>query len=239
MSGLANPFLAYLAGLLTILSPCVLPLIPIVIAGARAKNARGPLALIAGLTLTFALVGGILASFGVEFGASQTLRIIVACLMVLIGLSLLPFFTSASWHVFAPISNWANQTMARLPALGLAGQFGIGSLLALAWTPCAGPTLGAAFVLASREGTRTGVFITMAFYALGTATALLAAGYGLGKLTGAWRLNLMRTAIAGRVVFGIVFIAVGAAILTGMDKVVETQVAIAMPDWLVAFAARL
>ena len=69
-----NPLVAlplvFSAGVLTILSPCVLPLAPIVVASARAKDPRGPIALGLGLALTFGLVGGILASFGVEFGDS-------------------------------------------------------------------------------------------------------------------------------------------------------------------------
>ena len=64
--------LAFAAGMLTIFSPCVLPLAPIVVAAARARDPRGPMALGFGLAATFGIVGGVLASFGVEFGNSDT-----------------------------------------------------------------------------------------------------------------------------------------------------------------------
>jgi cytochrome c-type biogenesis protein len=63
--------LAFAAGVLTILSPCVLPLVPILAAVGRANDPRGPLALAAGLALTFGVAGGALAAFGVEFGAGR------------------------------------------------------------------------------------------------------------------------------------------------------------------------
>ena len=66
--------LSFLAGVLTILSPCVLPLVPVVIAGARAENHARPLALAAGLAATFGIVGGFLASLGIDFGGSSWLR---------------------------------------------------------------------------------------------------------------------------------------------------------------------
>ena len=66
--------LAFVAGLLTILSPCILPLAPIVVAAARADGLRGPLALAAGLAATFAVAGGALAALGVEIGAVGGLR---------------------------------------------------------------------------------------------------------------------------------------------------------------------
>ncbi len=81
--------LSFLAGVLTLLSPCVLPLVPVVVAGARAQDSRGPLALAAGMAATFGIVGGFLASLGVDFGGSPLLRGLAAALILLIGLALL------------------------------------------------------------------------------------------------------------------------------------------------------
>jgi len=81
--------LAFAAGVLTILSPCVLPLAPIVVAAGRASDPRGPLALAAGLALTFGLVGGTLAALGVEFGAVAGMREVSAAAMIAMGLILM------------------------------------------------------------------------------------------------------------------------------------------------------
>jgi len=81
--------LAFAAGMLTIFSPCVLPLAPIVVAAARARDPRGPIALGFGLAATFGIVGGVLASFGVEFGDSDLARAASAVVMVAIGAALL------------------------------------------------------------------------------------------------------------------------------------------------------
>jgi cytochrome c-type biogenesis protein len=82
LTGPTTLILAFLAEVLTILSPSVLPLAPIVIASARAEDAWGPLALAAGLALTFGLVGGSLASFGIEFGETGWVRTVSATIMV-------------------------------------------------------------------------------------------------------------------------------------------------------------
>jgi len=81
--------LAFAAGLLTILSPCILPLAPIVVAAARADDPRAPLALAAGLALTFAVVGSALAAFGVEVGGLVGVRFVAAAIMVAAGIVLL------------------------------------------------------------------------------------------------------------------------------------------------------
>ena len=89
MSFILNLPLAFAAGLLTILSPCVLPLAPVVVAAARARDPRGPIALGFGLAATFGVVGGVLASFGVEFGDSELARAASAAIMIVIGAALL------------------------------------------------------------------------------------------------------------------------------------------------------
>jgi len=80
--------LAFLAGLLTIFNPCVLPLAPVVVAGAAARDPRGPFALAAGLALTFGIVGGLIASAGTELGDNAIVR--TASALVMIALYALP-----------------------------------------------------------------------------------------------------------------------------------------------------
>ena len=235
-----NLALAFLAGIMTILSPCVLPLAPIVIAGGRADDPRGPLALAAGLALTFGVAGGALASAGVEFGAADGVRWASALLMALAGIVMLvPAFGAGVERALGPLSGWSDRLRDRLPVTGLLGQFAVGVVLAFAWAPCAGPTLGAAFALAASGGSLAMAMLTMGIFALGAAGSLLAAGYGLGRLAGKSRQRAGRTAAWGRDIFGAALTVVGAMILLGWDHRIEAAFIDAMPEWLVNIATRL
>ena len=232
--------LAFVAGLLTILSPCVLPLAPIVIAGARARGAAGPLMLAAGLALTFGIVGGALASAGIEAGDTAWVRVVSAVIMVIVGAAMLvPMLSHSAETIMAPLSGWADRLANRLPGAGLLGQFAAGIVLAFAWAPCVGPTLGAAFALAASGGSLASAMATMTAFALGAAVSLLGVGYGLGRLALNARMLAGRAARVGRAALGAAFVLVGAIILTGFDRAVEAGFVQAMPDWLVVFATRL
>lgn len=237
MTFLALP-LAFGAGLLTILSPCVLPLAPIVVASARAQDPRGPVALGLGLALTFGIVGGLLASFGVEFGDSGIVRAISAAIMVAIGAALVfPAIGDALERRLSFASRIADFLSERLPNAGLFGQAAAGAVLALAWAPCAGPALGAAIFLAARGGSIAFAMLTMTVYAVGAAGALVALGLVLGRVAGRTRFAV--AGANGRMVLGAAFALIGAAILTGFDHKVEATLVASMPDWLTAFASSL
>ena len=235
-----NLALAFLAGVMTILSPCVLPLAPIVIAGGRASDPRGPLALALGLALTFGVAGGLLAALGVEFGAADGVRIASAIAMVAVGLVMIvPALNQGAERALGPLSGLSDALRDRLPATGLLGQFALGIVLAFAWAPCAGPTLGAAFALAASGGSLGMSMLTMGVFALGAAGSLLIAGYGLGQLAGRARQRAGRTAARGRDAFAAALVLVGALILLGWDHRIEAAFIESMPDWLVNFATRI
>ena len=123
--------LALAAGMLTIFSPCVLPLAPIVVAAARARDPRGPIALGFGLAATFGVVGGVLASFGVEFGESALARAVSAAIMIAIGAALLmPAIGEALETRLGFVGRAADVMSERLPDAGLAGQAAAGVVLA-------------------------------------------------------------------------------------------------------------
>ena len=232
--------LSFLAGVLTILSPCVLPLAPVVVAGGRASDPWAPLAMAAGLALTFGLLGGILASIGVDFGGSPLLRSVAAVFILILGVSLLlPAVAHRLETGLAPLQRLAAFLQQGLPHSGLLAQAAGGALLAFAWAPCAGPTLGAAFVLAARGGTMPFAILSMSFFALGAAGALLALGYGLARLTSGGRRAALATGAGARVGLGGAFALVGLLILTGADHGLEAAALAHMPDWLARFAGSL
>jgi cytochrome c biogenesis protein CcdA len=232
--------LSFFAGVMTILSPCVLPLVPVVVAGARAENPRGPLALAAGMAATFGVVGGFLASLGVDFGDSGALRLFAAVLILLIGLALLfPAVAHRLEAGLAPLQKLADALQTLLPHSGLLGQAGAGALLALVWAPCAGPTLAAAFVLAAKGGSLPFAILSMSIFALGAAGALLGLGYGLGRMTGGARRAALATGAGARFMLGGAFALVGLLILTGGDHWLETLALAHMPEWLTRASASL
>jgi len=229
---------AFAAGALTILSPCVLPLAPIVIAGGRAADPRGPLALAAGLAATYGVVGGALASAGAEFGDSTFIRVLSGGLMLAIGLALLiGRFGDALEVRLGGLGRIADALRTKLPEVGLLGQAATGVVLAFAWAPCAGPTLGAAFVLAAQGGSLAIAMLTMTVYALGAAASLLIVGYGVGRIFA--RGGAASAGVGGRRLLGASLAAVGALVLLGLDHVIEAALIGAMPDWLTGFAASL
>ena len=232
--------LAFLAGVLTILSPGVLPLAPIVVSGGSARDPRGPLALAAGLALTFGVVGGSLAAAGVEFGSADAVRAGSAALMLIIGLVMLvPALNLGAELALAPLGQVSDRLRERLPSAGLWGQAMLGVVLAFAWAPCAGPTLGAAFALAASGGSLAQAMLRMTVFALGAVTSLLAAGYGLGRLASRARILTGKTAEYGRIAFAALIALVGASVLIGLDHRIEAALIAVMPDWLAGFATQI
>ncbi len=230
--------LAFAAGVLTIFSPCVLPLAPIVVAAARARDPRGPMALGFGLAATFGVVGGVLASFGVEFGDSDLARAASAVIMIAIGAALLvPAIGERIERRLGFVGRAGDVMSERLPNAGLAGQAAAGVVLAFAWAPCAGPILGAALILAAKGGSLAAAIATMTAYAIGAASALIGVGYAAGLV--ASKARFVWAGAGGRFALGAAFVVIGAAVLTGFDHHIEAVLVAAMPDWLTAFATSL
>jgi cytochrome c-type biogenesis protein len=235
---IVNLSLAFAAGMLTILSPCVLPLAPVVVASARAKDPRGPIALGLGLAATFGVVGGVLASFGVAFGDWDWARTASAAIMIAIGAALLaPAMGEAVERRLGVVGRAADALSERLPNAGLAGQAAAGVVLAFAWAPCAGPILGAALLLAAKGGSVAAAMATMSAYALGAAGALIVVGYAVGRV--ASKARFASAGASGRVALGAAFALIGAAVLTGLDHRIEAVLVASMPDWLTSFATSL
>ena len=150
--GLGTYGLGYVAGVLSTLSPCVLPLLPIVLAGAASAHRWGAAALTAGLALSFTAMGMFVATVGVSIGLdAEVLRRISAWLLVAAGgLLLLPALQQRFVMVTAGIANVGQSWLSGLDVGGLRGQFFVGLVLGTIWSPCAGPTLGAAIALAAQ-----------------------------------------------------------------------------------------
>ena len=232
--------LAFLAGILSTLSPCVLPLLPVVIAGAVSEHRMGPAALAAGLALSFVAIGMLIATVGYSIGLdAQFFRPFAALLLVTIGIVLLvpPLQTQLALAA-GPASNWAENTFGGFDARDLRGQFALGLLLGAVWSPCVGPTLGAASLLAAQGKDLIVVFVTMLAFGLGAALPLLLLGLLSRETITRWRGRLMDTGKIGKMVLGALLVLTGALILTGFDKRLETAFLDAAPGWLSEISTR-
>lgn len=193
--------LGFLAGLLSTLSPCVLPLIPLVIGAALGQHRLGPVALVLGLAFSFVTVGLFVATIGFAAGLDQEIfRAAGGVLLIVTGAVLaLPRLQLQLATAAGPFGTWAHEQSAGLHHRGLGGQFLVGVLLGAVWTPCVGPTLGAASVLAARAESLPFVALTMLAFGIGAALPLLAIGMMSREALTRWRGRMLSAGANGRI----------------------------------------
>ncbi len=183
--------LAFIAGVLSILSPCVLPIIPVVLGAAASHHKLGPVALASGLSISFVSIGLFVATIGHLVGLNEDVfRYVAASLIIAIGVVLLlPALQTRLAVASGPIANWTDQRFGNTRGSDLFGQFWIGVLLGAVWSPC-------------------------------VRNQLLSTGHGV------------------KVALGLLFVAIGALVLSGFDKTVETALVDASPQWLTDLSTR-
>jgi cytochrome c-type biogenesis protein len=226
--------LALLAGILTALSPCVLPILPIVLGTAASEHRLGPVALAAGLAISFTVIGLFVATVGFAAGIDTgVFRMVSALLLIGVGLVLLvPKLQEQFALAAAPVSNWAGSHSDNFTPTSLAGQFGLGLLLGAVWSPCVGPTLGAASVLAARGEDLGQVALTMLAFGIGAALPLMLLGLISREAMMRLRGRLMETGRTGKTLLGLLLVGVGFLVATNLDKRLETILVDASPAWL-------
>ncbi len=232
--GPAGYGLALLAGLLSVLSPCVLPLLPIIVGTALAAHPWGAGALAFGLALSFTIVGLVVATVGFAIGLdSQWFRDSAAVLLVAFGVVLLSSSLQLRFAgATASIGTRAERWLRRARIEGLGGQFVVGALLGLVWAPCVGPTLGATATLASQGKSLGQVALLMAIFGLGAGLPLALIGSVGRRFSGVARANLARVGLYGKYLLGTVFVVLGVSVLTGWDRSLEAYLVEVSPVWL-------
>lgn len=225
---------AYAAGLLTLINPCVLPVLPIVLASALNASRMGPVALAAGMSVSFVVFGVLVTAFGAAIGLTQdVLAQIGAALMIAFGLVLIvPAFARRFELATAGVAGTADARMGGMDPSGVQGQFVGGLLLGAVWSPCIGPTLGAAIALASQGQSLGHVTAIMTFFALGVSTLILALGLGAREAIRARAQSLRGLAERSKPILGVTFIAVGVMLLLRVHHIIEAWALQVMPIWL-------
>ena len=224
---------AYGAGLLTLINPCVLPILPIVLATAVQASRHGPLA--AGMSVSFVALGLGVTVLGRSLGLTpEMISDAGAVLMILFGLVLLvPRFSERFATATAGVSARADSQIDTLDRSGLQGQFVGGMLLGAVWSPCIGPTLGGAISLASQGESIARAGLIMVAFAIGVSTIILALGYGARSVIQRRQAWMRGLASSARPILGVVFIAVGVGLLLRVHHIIEIWALDNLPPWLI------
>jgi cytochrome c-type biogenesis protein len=238
--GIGTYALGALAGVLTMLSPCVLPLAPVLMAAAVGQHRLGPLALSGGVASSFTLLGVILAAFGSRLGLdNEAFRIVAAVLFVALGILLVSSRLQVAFaQLTARLTGAGDSILTRFSFDGLGGQFALGALLGIVWTPCVGPTLGAAVTLASRGQDLAEIALLMFVFGVAASLPLLAIGVLSRAALTRSRRSLRAVGIWGRGVLGVLLISLGLLSLTHADRALETWLLDHTPAWLSALTTR-
>ncbi len=232
---------AYGAGLLTLINPCVLPILPIILASSLQTHKHGPLAIALGMSLAFVILGMTVTVLGRTLGISErTVSNAGAILMIGFGIVLLvPRLSAGFATATAGFASGADAGIDNVGNSGLSGQFLTGALMGAVWSPCIGPTLGAAIGLASQGESLIFAGIIMLSFAIGVSTIIIVLGYGARSVI-MKRQALMRViAEKSRPAMGAVFVVVGVGILFEFQRVIEGWAVQNLPTWLVDLSVAL
>jgi cytochrome c biogenesis protein CcdA/thiol-disulfide isomerase/thioredoxin len=219
-------FLAYFGGVLTILSPCILPVLPFVFARSDQPFRKSGLPLLAGMSITFALVAS-LATVGGGWAvrANQFGRIAALILFAVFGLTLL--FSSFAERLSRPLVQLGNRLSTRSDASSnVLNSFLLGIGTGLLWAPCAGPILGLILTGAALEGASTHTAILLLSYAAGAATSLAISLLAGGRVFAAMKRSLGAEEWIRRIL-GVAVLAAVAAVAFGLDRGVLTRLSLA------------
>jgi len=224
--------LSLLAGSLTTLSPCVFPLLPLVLGGALQGNRFAPLAMGVGMTGSFALMGMLLGAVGLALGLDgDTVRTAGAAMLIAFALVMLvPALGARFTQWMLPIASSANAASSKLDGGSLLGALMLGGVLGLVWSPCSGPLLGSALTLVASEGGMARGGLVLGIFGLGAAIPLVAVAYASRRgflRVRDWVLLRMERVRLG---FALLLGGMGVAILTGGDKWLEARVLQWLPD---------
>jgi cytochrome c-type biogenesis protein len=229
---LSHVGLSLAAGSLTTLSPCVFPILPLVLGGAVQGNRLAPLAMGSGMAISFALIGLLVGALGPALGIdADHVRIFGALLLIAFGvIMLVPVLNQRFSEWMLPIASSANAAASRLDGGSLGSAFLLGGVLGLVWSPCSGPLLASALTLVASEGGASHGALILGMFGLGAAIPLVAVAYlsrrGFSRIKG-WVLGHTE---AIKTVFGLLILLTGLAILSGADKWIEARVVDLMPD---------
>ena len=221
--------LSYFAGVLTLFSPCILPVLPFVFARSESSFVKGTLPILAGMSVTFTAVSALALLGGTWISTVSNLgRTAALVMMTFFGLSMI--FPKLMDIVFSPLSKWGERIGRNRANASVSSSFIIGVSTGLLWAPCAGPILGLVLTTASTQKDIAGSASLLFAYSLGAATALGAALAAGGKFFKSLKKSLgvqkyVKTTLGVLVLLGVAMIALklDQTLLTKLSKIDTTK----------------
>ena len=217
--------LVFVAGLVTIMKPCCLPLVPVVMSGSAGSRLR-PFAVVGGMTLSFTIMGTLVSAFGAAFGGfADTMRSLSILFIMAMGLVLFDEdinieFMKISGSITQGIRNkigFLNGPSSNTNEKGLFGGFLLGMSLGIVWIPCVGPILGAVLAYVASVGNVTYGGGLLFVYSVGMSLPMLSIAYYGKKVTSRYKW-FARNGEFLKKLSGLVLIVVGIMLLFGIDK---------------------
>jgi cytochrome c-type biogenesis protein len=241
MVSLTQAGLSFAAGGLTTLSPCVFPILPLVVGSATARHALAPVAMAVGMILSFAIMGILVGLFGDSLGFdADFLRPVGGVLLLLFGLvMLIPVLDVRFSALLAPLASGAARLSANGSSADLGGSLLIGATLGLVWSPCSGPLLASTLALAASEGGALAGGGLLAIFGAGAALPLLSVAYASRQTLAKLRPSVLAQTARLKQGFGILLILAGLAVLTGLDKRLEAALLDVLPESWTALTGML
>ena len=214
------------AGILSTLSPCVLPVLPIIVSRSLRCHPWGPVVLVSGLTVSFAIVGSLIGfSASWVVGLANGLRGVAIALLLMMGI--LAIFPQQGYRLFSYLPRFSQPAPSftkKFSEGSLIGEFWLGISLGWLWTPCAGVILGSIITLAAVGGQVREAFYLLLAYGVGAALPLLAIAYGGKHLS--QHLALLRSQSQNlQKIGGVVIAGTAIAILLGWDIKIQLWLA--------------
>lgn len=224
--------IAFVAGILSFLSPCVLPLVPGYVSlmsgvsidrlkeGGSASGARGAvifnsLAFNAGLSVIFLALGATAGLVGATILNNVWVRVIGGLIIIAFGLQLIGLLKISALY---KDTRFFSEDKPR----GMAGSFTLGIAFAAGWTPCIGPILGGIIGLAATSGGWRSGLLLSAFYSAGLSIPFLLTGLGINQFLGFYG-KFRRHLHKVEVVSGVILIVVGLLVATGFSTLLASS----------------
>lgn len=220
------------AGLVTVLSPCILPVLPILLAGSVGQGKQRPVGIITGFVLSFTFFTLALSTIVAMTGiSSDVLRGTAIALIGVFGLFLLVPKWQLVFETF--VSRFMPSPATRQAQEGFGAGLAIGVTLGVLWTPCVGPILASVITLAASNKITAATFVITLAYALGTAVPMFTVMLGGQKLMHktAWLKSNSQRIQRG---FGAVMIVFALVMGLGFDKKLESWLLSVAPDYAIA-----
>ena len=219
-------FIVFLAGVVTIMKPCCLPLVPVIFSGSGGHRLR-PLAIVSGLTVSFTTMGVLVSAFGATFaGYTDYLRNIAILFIISMGLVLFDEdvnmeFMKISGSITQGLRGigFFNKFSSKMPEGSLIGGFFLGMSLGVLWIPCVGPILGAVLALVASVGNMTYGASMLFVYSIGMSLPMLSIAYYGKKVTNRYKW-FSRNGELLKKLSGLVLIVIGIMLLFGVDKLI-------------------